>query len=323
MQVIPRGFRAGRSSEQTWLGFAEKAIIPLFDQRMLLFEKLRTVAASIFSKSDLQDHLYTFDFNSEDSRTVYTNVNPTSLPRKSLYLTGFKHPHEHRFNSKISHDAICFTRVTRAVHFQGMLDVLKGLTTQPILHTVSTKRKVLMYLLHSVWVCLFVFFYLVNFKQGWDVWLWRNKPPNRPPKQTPKQASETHPLGHIPGWARRSENTTWLHAHVNTYTHTCTHFVPTNLRWRYFRMGTGAAFGSFPGCAVWWLLWWRCCRRFGVLAEVVTSFLIYWFIYCPYWFAEFIYAVCGCWLTAEFSIWAGDTALYTYICIQHSATWIW
>ena len=72
MQVIPRGFRAGRSSEQTCLGFAE-TIIRLFDQRMLLFEKLRTVAASIFSKSDLQDHLYMFDFNlnSEDSSTVY------------------------------------------------------------------------------------------------------------------------------------------------------------------------------------------------------------------------------------------------------------
>lgn len=224
MQVIPRGFRAGRSSEQTWLGFAEKAIIPLFDQRMLLFEKLRTVAASIFSKSDLQDHLYTFDFNSEDSRTVYTNVNPTSLPRKSLYLTGFKHPHEHRFNSKISHDAICFTRVTRAVHFQGMLDVLKGLTTQPILHTVSTKRKVLMYLLHSVWVCLFVFFYLVNFKQGWDVWLWRNKPPNRPPKQTPKQASETHPSRPHPGlgtpfweYYLTSCACKHIHAHVHTF----------------------------------------------------------------------------------------------------------
>ena len=126
------------------------------------------------------------------TRGRYTNVNPTSLPRKSLYLTGFKHLHEHRSNSKISHDAICFTRVTRAVHFQGMLDDLKGLTTQPVLYTGSTKRKVLMYLLHSVWVCLF-FFDLVNFKQGWDVWLWRNKPPNRPPKQSPKQASETHP----------------------------------------------------------------------------------------------------------------------------------
>ena len=95
-------------------------------------------------------------------------------------------------------------------------------------------------------------------------------------KQTPKQTSEADPetsLRNTPlsatSWGGRStENTTWLHAHVNAHAH----FVPLNPRWRYFRMGSGAAFGSFPGCAVWWLLWWRCCRRFGVLAEVVTPF---------------------------------------------------
>ena len=145
---------------------------------------------------------------------------------------------------------------------------------------------------------LFVFFYLVNFKQGWDVWLWRNKPPNRRPKQTPKQASETHPSRPHPGlgtpfWEYYLTSCACKH----TPTHTCTYFVPTNPRWRYFRMGTGAAFGSFPGCAVWWLLWWRCCRRFGVLAEVVMSFffliliqilsaLICWIDLCGGWFHQ-------------------------------------
>ena len=150
---------------------------------------------------------------------------------------------------------------------------------------------------YTVWefVC---FFYLVNFKQGWDVWLWRNKPPNRRPKQTPKQASETHPSRPHPGlgtpfWEYYLTSCACKH----TPTHTCTYFVPTNPRWRYFRMGTGAAFGSFPGCAVWWLLWWRCCRRFGVLAEVVMSFflliliqilsaLICWIDLCGRWFHQ-------------------------------------
>ena len=126
MQVIPRILWAGRSSEQAWLGFADKAIISAFDRGMLQFEKLRTVAASIFSRSDSQDlHLFMFNFkdlNSEDGIYSHTNVDPRSLPMKSLYLTGFEHPHEHQFNSKISHDAICFTR---AVHFQGMLDAWK------------------------------------------------------------------------------------------------------------------------------------------------------------------------------------------------------
>ena len=93
-----------------------------------------------------------------------------------------------------------------------------------MLYTISTKRKVLMYLLHCMGVCLFFFTWSTLSKAGMfdfgetnpqtDV---RNRPRNKPAKHTP--------LGHIPGWARRSENTTWLHAHVNTHPHTHAHIL--------------------------------------------------------------------------------------------------